>query len=207
MNARRMNDAHRTRGKIKWWAQLSLVLLALLLAAGCDDMENQPKYEPLEESEYFPDRRSARPLPAGTVVRAEGVEDSADYSARDENGELLDSFPFPVTMDVLERGRERYDVFCAPCHGLDGYGQGMIVQRGFSPPPSLHEDRLRQAQAGYFYEVITNGFGQMYAYDSRIQPSDRWAIVAYVRALQLSQYATAQEVPEEEMQNLQGGKP
>jgi mono/diheme cytochrome c family protein len=163
--------------------------------------------EPLEESQFYPDRRSARPLPEGTVPRANGVEDAADYPARDENGELLDSFPYPVTQEVLERGRADYDSFCAPCHGLDGYGQGMIVQRGFSPPPSLHEERLRQSPAGHFYEVITNGFGRMYAYDSRIQPSARWAIVAYVRALQLSQYAAAQDLPAEELQNIPEANP
>ena len=190
------------------WARLSLVILALLFLAGCDDMVNQPKYEPLEESQFFPDRRSARPLPAGTVPRsAQGIEETEDYPSRDENGEFLDSFPFPVTEQILQRGHEGYDNFCSPCHGLDGYGQGMIVQRGFSPPPSLHDDRLRQARAGYYYEVITNGFGQMYSYDARIQPSDRWAIVAYIRALQLSQHATAQDVPEDELQNLQGANP
>ena len=203
-----MAGSSAVRAKIKLFTLLSLVLLALLFLAGCDDMKDQPKYEPLEENPFFPDRRSARPLPTGVVpVSVQGVEESADYPSRDENGELLDSFPFPVTEEVLQRGREGYNDFCSPCHGLDGYGQGMIVQRGFSPPPSLHDERLRQAPAGYFYEVITNGFGRMYSYDSRIQPSDRWAIVAYIRALQLSQHAAAQDVPQEELQNLQGANP
>jgi hypothetical protein len=207
MNARAASCPGLIRNKIKRLVQLALILAALLLTAGCDDMENQPKFEPLEESQLFPDRRSARPLPTGVVARAEGVEDPEAYSARDENGELIDSFPYPVTLEVLQRGRERYDVFCGPCHGQDGYGQGMIVQRGFSPPPSLHEERLRQAPAGHIYEVITLGFGRMYAYDDRVQPADRWAIVAYVRALQLSQYAAVQDLPADELQNLQETSP
>jgi mono/diheme cytochrome c family protein len=208
MSFERAADHQAFKGRITGLTRISLLVFALLFLAGCDDMKDQPKYEPLEENSFFPDHRSARPLPAGTVPRsAKGVEETEDYPSRDENGELVDSFPFPITEQILQRGRESYDDFCSPCHGLDGYGQGMIVQRGFSPPPSLHDDRLRQASAGYFYEVITNGFGQMYSYDSRIQPSDRWAIVAYIRALQLSQHATAQDVPEDELQNLQGANP
>jgi mono/diheme cytochrome c family protein len=139
------------------------MLLAILLA-GCDDMSNQPKYEPFEESAFFPDQRSARPLVDGTVPQGGASTGGEAASSRTEDGELVDALPFPLTGEVLERGRERYDVFCSPCHGLDGYGQGMIVKRGFSPPPSLHSDRLRQAPLGHYYEVITNGFGQMYSY-------------------------------------------
>lgn len=174
----------------------------LLLLAGCQDMQFQPRYDPLEPSEFFVDQRSARPLVAGTVPRGEAAEYSPPYSGRSDDGDLLDAYPFPITLEVLERGRERYDIFCSPCHGLDGYGQGMIVQRGFSPPPSLHIDRLRQAPAGYYYEVITNGFGQMYSYAYRVSPNDRWAITAYIRALQLSQNAGEQDAPPEELQSL-----
>jgi mono/diheme cytochrome c family protein len=170
-------------------------------------MRDQPKFEPLEENDFFADRRASRPLPDGTVPRSEGLDEPDQYSPRDANGELLDSFPFEVDLDVLQRGRERYDIFCSPCHGSDGYGQGMIVQRGFSQPPSLHDQRLRESPAGYFYEVITNGFGRMYAYNDRIAPRDRWAVAAYIRALQLSQNATENDVPPEERQNIQEANP
>lgn len=179
-----------------------LLILVCLLLAGCQDMQDQPRHDPLEPSEFFPDRRSARPLLAGTVPRGEAAEYTPPYTGRTEDGELLDAYPFAITVEVLQRGRERYDIFCAPCHGLDGYGQGMIVQRGFAPPPSFHIDRLRQAPAGHYFEVITNGFGQMYAYGYRVPPDDRWAITAYIRALQLSQDATQQDVPADELQEL-----
>jgi hypothetical protein len=185
----------------------ALVILAILLLTGCNAMRDQPKYEPLEENDFFADQRASRPLPAGTIPRSEGLDDPEQYSPRDANGQLVDSFPFEVTLDVLERGREQFDIFCSPCHGRDGYGQGMIVSRGFSPPPSLHDQRLREAPAGYFYEVITNGFGRMYAYNDRIAPHDRWAVVAYIRALQLSQNATVTDVPPDQRQNIQGGNP
>ncbi|MDW8167442.1 MAG: cytochrome c [Acidobacteriota bacterium] len=120
-------------------------------------------------------------------------------------GQLAETFPFPITRSILERGRERYDIFCAPCHGRDGYGEGMIVQRGFRQPSSFHTDRLRQAPVGYFFDVITNGFGTMYSYASRIPPEDRWAIVAYIRALQLSQNARLQDVPPAERRRLTEG--
>ncbi len=192
------------------WLRALLGLLAgALLLAACDDMSDQAKYEPLEANLYFPDQRASRALPEGVVPRsAPGIdsgpaEDEAAYNPRSEEGELLDSFPFPVTLEVLERGQERYNIYCSPCHGLDGAGQGMIVERGFSPPPSLHEQRLREAPAGYFYEVIRDGFGQMYAYGYRVDPPDRWAITAYIRALQLSQNASQDEIPAEELENLE----
>lgn len=192
---------------LRFWAALACLAAALLLAA-CDDMSDQAKYEPLEANPYFPDRRASRPLPEGVAPRsATGIggfiSDEEDYSPRSEDGELLDSFPFPVTMEVLERGRERYDIYCSPCHALDGSGQGMIVQRGFSPPPSLHDERLQQAPAGYFYEVIRDGFGRMFPYGYRVDPPDRWAIAAYIRALQLSQNASPEDVPEDQQDALQ----
>jgi hypothetical protein len=186
-----------------------MCLVALLLLAACNDMSDQAKYEPLEANLFFPDRRASRPLPEGVVPRRDpglgsgAAENEAEYNPRSEAGELLDSFPFVVTLEVLERGQERYNIFCAPCHGLDGAGQGMIVQRGFPPPPSLHDERLRQAPAGYYYEVIRDGFGQMYAYDYRVKSPDRWAVIAYIRALQLSQNATLEDVPAEEQERLQ----
>jgi hypothetical protein len=116
----------------------------------------------------------------------------------------VDTFPYPITREILERGQERYNIFCAPCHALTGNGDGMIVARGFSPPPSFHTDRLRDAPVGHFYDVITNGYGRMYSYAARVYPTDRWAIVAYIRALQLSQNATIEDVPPEERQGLEG---
>jgi hypothetical protein len=120
------------------------------------------------------------------------------------NGKEVDAFPFPVTRAVLDRGRERYNIFCTPCHGWTGDGDGMIVQRGFRPPPSYHTDRLRQAPVGHFFSVITNGFGAMYPYGYRILPQDRWAIIAYIRALQLSRQAKISDVPEAERSKLLG---
>jgi len=117
---------------------------------------------------------------------------------------LVDEFPFPVTHEVLDRGRERFNIYCSPCHGMSGDGDGMIVQRGFRRPPSLHVDRLRTAPAGHFFDVITNGFGVMYPYDYRVEPSDRWAIAAYIRALQLSRRVSIADVPTEEQRKLQG---
>lgn len=141
------------------------------------------------------------------------TSDGADANATATTGEgaatfsddLVTDFPFPVTEDVLARGQNRYDAYCTPCHARTGYGDGMIVQRGFSAPPSLHEQRLIDAPVGHFYDVITNGRGRMYSYASRIRPVDRWAITAYIRALQLSQNATIEDVPEQERQQLQGG--
>jgi hypothetical protein len=185
------------------WPLIS-ILAGLLLLAGCaKGMGEQPKHEPLEANAFFIDGQSARPLMEGAVHWSEPVEAVYFSTGRTADGEQLDAFPFAITLEVLERGRQQYDIFCSPCHGLDGYGQGMIVQRGFSPPPSLHTDRLRQAPAGYFFEVITNGFGQMYPYAYRVKPHDRWAITGYIRALQLSQFSTEADVPPEELPALQ----
>jgi len=159
----------------------------------------------LAGSAFFEDGRASRPLVEGTVPRGYAKTDAHLYTGK-VNGRLAETFPFPITRPILERGRERYDIFCAPCHGRDGYGEGMIIQRGFRPPPSFHTDRLRQAPVGHFFEVITNGFGTMYGYASRIRPEDRWAIIAYIRALQLSQNATLQDVPPAERRRLMGGR-
>lgn len=181
--------------------------VVLLLIAGCDDMSNQPRYEPYEPSVFFIDGRSSRPLVPETVPQGAFSEQSFFFTGQDEAGEFVDAYPFEITREVLERGRERYDIFCSPCHGYAGYGDGMIVQRGFSPPPSLHEDRLREAPPGYFFYVISEGFGQMYPYDSRIKPADRWAIAAYIEALQLSQNAVVDDIPQELLDELAGSQP
>ena len=157
------------------------------------DMFNQPKVRPLQASTFFADGRASRPLSEDTVARGELRADELLYSGR-VGGVVADAFPFPVTASVLDRGQERFDIFCSPCHGRLGDGAGMIVQRGFKAPPSFHSDRLRQAPAGHFFDVMTNGFGVMYDYRSRIPPEDRWAIAAYIRALQLSQHASADDL-------------
>lgn len=181
----------------------SLGVTAMLLAGGCrQDMHDQPRFEALEASDFFEDRRSARPYVNGTIARGALREDSHLYYGRVE-GKIADTVPFPVTREVLEKGRERFDIFCTPCHGQLGNGEGMIVQRGFRRPPSFHEERIVNMPVGHFYDVMSNGFGTMVDYSSRISPKDRWAIAAYIRALQLSQRATLEDVPPTERQRLE----
>jgi mono/diheme cytochrome c family protein len=165
-------------------------------------MREQPKYLPYAPSSFFDDGASARPLPANVIARGQLNLDTHLYAGQ-ENGAPAERFPFAVTEEVLARGQERYAIFCAPCHAPDGYGRGIIVQRGFTPPPSFHEERLRTAPPGYFFTVITDGFGTMYGYADRVSAEDRWAIIAYIRALQLSQSATPDDVPPEERPQLE----
>jgi mono/diheme cytochrome c family protein len=180
----------------------ALVCLAAL-AAGCrQEMADQPRYDPLEPSAFFPDGRAARPVVAGTVARGQLREDDHLWRGR-VAGELAATLPFPVTRELLERGRDRFNIFCAPCHDQAGTGNGMIVRRGYRRPPSLHDPRLREAPAGHFFDVMTSGLGAMPDYAAQIPVADRWAIVAYVRALQLSQYAPAGELAPEERQRLE----
>jgi hypothetical protein len=178
--------------------------LLLSFATSCrQSMANQPKYLPLDESTFFSDGRSARPIPAGTVDRTYEPGEAIFYTGMD-NGEPTTVFPIPVTRPVLERGRERFNIYCSPCHGKTGDGQGIVIQRGFrKPPPTYHMDRLRQAPVGYLFDVITNGFGEMKDYSAEIHPRDRWAIVAYVRALQLSQNASLNDIPPDERRELE----
>lgn len=172
-----------------------LGLFAVLLFAGCrQDMHDQPRFKPLAKSDFYADLRSARPPVEGTVARGQLHEDTYFYTGK-VGMSPGDYMPFPVTEDVLARGRERFNIYCSPCHSRLGDGNGMIVQRGFRAPPSYHTERLRKAPLGYFFDVMTNGFGAMPEYASQIPPRDRWAIVAYIRALQLSQNATAADVP------------
>jgi mono/diheme cytochrome c family protein len=180
-----------------------LVLLGLLLLTGCQQkMADQPRYEPLVKSDLFADGRSARPLVEGTVARGQLRSDEALYTGK-VNGNLMEPLPFPATKDVLLRGQERFNIFCSPCHDRLGTGQGMVVKRGLRAPPSFHTDRLRTAPAGHFFDVITHGFGLMQDYAVQISPEDRWAIVAYIRALQLSQNAKLTDVPEAERRSLE----
>lgn len=173
-----------------------VLLASALLGVGCrQDMHDQPKHKPLAASDFYKlDHRSARAPVAGTVARGRLQDDSPYFTGKD--GDLpTDALPMAVTPELLRRGRVRFQTFCAPCHGQTGRGDGMIVQRGFKMPPSLHVERLRAARVGYFYDVITHGFGAMSDYASQVPVADRWAIVAYVRALQLSQHATLADVP------------
>ena len=178
-------------------------LVLALLAAGCrQQMDDQPRYEPLEASRFFPDGQSSRPRVEGTVARGELHADAALYTGK-TGGQLVEKLPVPLTADLLARGRERYDIYCSPCHDRLGTGKGMIVRRGYREPPSLHIERLRQAPAGHFFDVTTNGFGAMPAYAHQVAVRDRWAIVAYIRALQRSQRATLADVPPAERQALE----
>jgi mono/diheme cytochrome c family protein len=171
------------------------ILLAVLALVGCrQDMHVQPYFRPLAESDFYADLRSARPPIDGTVARGQLHEDSYFYTGKLGNNPG-DYMPFPVTADVLARGRERFNIYCTPCHSRLGNGNGMIVQRGFRAPPSYHTERLRKAPLGYFFDVMTNGFGAMPEYASQIPAQDRWTIVAYIRALQLSQHAAMSDVP------------
>jgi hypothetical protein len=173
------------------------VLAAVATLSGCRlDMHTQPRLNPLSHSDFYADQRSERPPVEGTVARGQLRDDTYFYTGK-IGGNPGEAMPFPVTKEVLDRGRERYDIFCAPCHSRVGDGNGFIPSRGFArKPPSFHIERLQKAPLGYVYDVITSGFGIMPDYASQIPPRDRWDIVAYVRALQLSQNASMANVPE-----------
>lgn len=179
-----------------------LVVLALVaslgLVTGCEvrqSMWDQPRHEPLESTEFFSNGSVARVPVESTVPQGHLNEDDHFYLGK-VDGQFVDTFPFPIDEEVMARGRERFDIYCAPCHDAVGNGNGMIVQRGYKRPPSYHVDRLREVPVGYFYDVIINGFGVMASYSYQLKPEDRWAVVAYVKALQLSQHAEAGDLPE-----------
>jgi len=184
------------------------LLLGLLTLAGCErglhQMYDQPKYTPLAPSPLFADGASARPQVAGTVPLAAGALAAASSGRGGTlpGGQIPAANPLPVTGTLLARGRERFGIYCAPCHGAAGDGEGVIVQRGFPAPPSYHSEHLREAPDRHFYEVISDGYGAMYPYADRIAPDDRWAIIAYIRALQLSQHAPAALLGEADRQRL-----
>ena len=174
-----------------------------LAAASCrQDMHDQPKYIPLRTSTFFADVRSARPLVADTVARGQLRDDALRFTGK-VNGADATMFPYPIDEAILRRGQERYDIYCAPCHARTGEGDGMIVRRGYRRPPSYHDDRLRNAPVGHFFDVMTNGFGAMPDYAAQITPEDRWAIAGYIRALQLSRRANIADVPPSERGKLQ----
>jgi len=170
-------------------------VFCLLTVGGCrQDMHNQPKYKPLRASTLFADNSSARPLIEGTVARGTLQEDEAFFTGK-TSGATVKEMPFAITEKDLDRGQERFNIFCTPCHDMTGSGKGMVVQRGYRQPPSFHDPRLRAADPGYIFDVITNGFGVMPDYRAQIDPRDRWRIVAYVRALQASHAGTAGDIP------------
>ena len=174
----------------------------LLPLLGCrDDMHNQPRYKPLAESDFFSDHRSARTPVDGTIARGYLRIDEARYTGK-LGGEDIDQFPFPIAKADIERGQNRFNIYCTPCHGRLGDGNGLVVQRGFRQPPSYYGDKLMRAPVGHFFDVMTNGFGAMASYASRVQPDDRWRIAAYIRALQLSENAKITDIPADQRQNL-----
>jgi mono/diheme cytochrome c family protein len=181
-----------------------LMALAALGLAGCrPDMMNQPKADPLSESDFFPNGTNARQVPAHTVAYGDAREDTAFYTGL-TNGFYITKLPTELTPQLLARGQERFNAICAECHDRTGSGNGMVVQRGFPQPPSFHVDRLRNAPIGHFFDVITNGYGVMYSYATRVDPEDRWAIAAYIRALQLSHNASLSDVSPEDRATLEG---
>ena len=182
----------------------AIAALCGLVFAGCEntlrqDMANQPRQNPLSPSEFFADGRSERPALENTVVRG-SVQDDSLIVPKDSN-----AFPLPVTEELLERGQQRYGIFCTPCHGIQGDGMGMVAMRGMKHPPTYHQERLRNVPNGYLSDVVANGFGAMYGYSAQIPPRDRWAIVAYLRALQLSRNAPVGQLPAELREKLMAG--
>jgi mono/diheme cytochrome c family protein len=167
-------------------------------------MHDAPRYDPYEVSAIFPKGSSAQPLVPGTVPRGFLNEDEHLYTGK-VNGQPATTFPIAITREDLDRGEQRFNIYCAPCHGRTGEGNGMVVQRGFKQAANYHVDRLREMPVGYFFDVITNGFGAMPDYKMQITPEDRWRVVAYLRALQLSHHATATDVPADEMRKLTTG--
>jgi mono/diheme cytochrome c family protein len=176
--------------------------LAFLALTACrQDMHDQPRYKPLAESQFFSDHRAARPQVEGTVARGHLRIDEARYTGK-VGGEDIDQFPIPITKADIERGETRFNIYCTPCHGRVGDGNGMVVLRGYRQAASFYTDKLVHAPVGHFFDVITNGFGAMPSYASRIEPDDRWRVAAYIRALELSESASLNDVPPDQRQNL-----
>jgi len=178
------------RNRARWGACLVLAAGALFTSACRNDMHDQPRYKPLAATDFFSDGRSERPAIEDTVARGQLRIDQARYTGK-INGKDVDYFPIQITRADVARGQERFNIYCSPCHGRLGNGRGMIVARGLRQPPSYLDDRLVNAPVGHFFDVMTNGYGAMYSYASRVAPDDRWRIASYIRALQLSENAPA----------------
>lgn len=191
-----------TRTGVKGHLAAVLISVSTLVLSGCrQEMYDQAKYKPLGESGFFADKRASRPLPEGTVARG-WLRPDRKLSEGKEGNQLVAILPVPLTSELLARGRERFNIYCSPCHDRTGGGRGMVVRRGYQPPPSFHVERLRDAPVGHFFDVMSNGLGAMPDYASQIDVSDRWAIAAYVKALQLSQNAPVSVVPPEKRAGL-----
>jgi mono/diheme cytochrome c family protein len=181
---------------------LLLAACCLLFVVGCrQQMAETGREKPLDASTVFDDQRVARPLVPGTVARGQLKADAVFYTGKGRDG-LVDQLPVPLTKDLLARGRDRFEIFCAPCHGRVGTGDGAVAKRGMRPPPSYHIQRLKEAPVGHFFDVITNGFGIMPEYAGQVPPADRWAIAAYIRVLQVSQGIPAAELTPDERAKL-----
>lgn len=184
----------------KW---VILTLTVSLIGVGCrQDMHDQPKVEPFEASEFFADGMASRLPVEGTVARGQLRADDHLYRGLDADGNFAATLPMPLTADLLQRGRERFEIFCSPCHGRTGDGDGMVVRRGFKAPQTFHQDRLRTSPPGYYFDVMSNGFGEMSGYASQVPVEDRWAIVAYIQALQLSRHAERSRLDPEDLSAL-----
>ena len=179
------------------------ICLAVLTAACRQDMHDQPKYKPLAASPFFADGRAARPTPLYTVARDEFNDGDPLHTGASAGGDFLDTIPLPVNAALLQRGRERFDIYCSPCHGRLGAGDGMVERRGFRAPADLNSDRIRQAPPGYIFQVIRNGYGAMGDYRGQVNAADSWAIVSYIRALELSRKATLSDVPADHRTQLE----
>ena len=236
LRIKRQGSGAGGQGPGPWSVGGVALLLALLFSGCRQDMHDQPRYKTFAASPFFADGQASRPPVRGTVARGTLADDSLLYTGKldaqmagkaqpvnpasgtvqpaagstgapDKTGQgFADLFPFPITAEVLDRGETNYNVFCAVCHDRVGTGEGMVVRRGYRKPPSYHTDRLRKAPAGYFFDVITNGFGAMPDYAAQIAPADRWAVVAYVRALQISQNSAVADVPAEKRAELEKGR-
>jgi mono/diheme cytochrome c family protein len=183
------------------WFLAGLMAAAVAGTACSQVMDQQPSYRPFQASGQFADGSSARPLPADTVARGLTRDDTLLFTGQ-QDGQVANQLPMPVTRELLGRGQQRFNIYCLPCHGYVGDGDGLVVQRGFSPPPSFNSDRLRAVPVGHIFDVVTNGLGSMPSYAAQIPVADRWAIAAYVRALQLSQHATVDDVPPDQRAQL-----
>lgn len=209
----------RSTLKLNWKTYLKTILsllIIMLVGMSClrgqpsektpihlnPNMDDQNRYDPQERSKFFADGSAMRVPEEGTIARGELREDDAYYKGTDAAGEFINTIPVRVDRALMSRGQERYNIYCAPCHSLAGDGKGIVPKRGFLPPPSFHDEKVRAFSDGYIYSVISNGVRNMPAYKKQIPVNDRWAIVAYVRALQRTQNATANDVPEDKLKEL-----